>query len=72
MIIVRVEDTLFGQPPSRISHFSPPQRNDITDCKRAYSNEGVFYCGKRIRTVPDDMTPGGLALRQDRVCEDAL
>ena len=25
-----------------------------------------MYCGKRVRTVPDDMKPGGLALQQDQ------
>ena len=25
-----------------------------------------MYCGKRIRTVPDDVKPGGLSLQQDQ------
>ena len=28
--------------------------------------EVCCYCGKGIRTVPDDMKPGGLSLRQDQ------
>ena len=28
---------------------------------------GVLNCGKRVRTVPDDMKPGGLALQQDQM-----
>ena len=38
---------------------------DIKDVKRANDDGGVLYCGKRVRTVLDDMKPGGLALRQD-------
>ena len=32
-------------------------------------DDGVLYCGKRIRTVSDDMKPGVLSLRHDhQVC----
>ena len=39
---------------------------DIKDVKRADDDGGVLYCGKRVRTVPDDIKPGGLALQQDQ------
>ena len=29
-------------------------------------DDGVLYCGKRIRTVSDDMKPGVLSLRHDQ------
>ena len=35
--------------------------------KRAGVDGGVLYCGKRVRTVPDDMKLGGLALQQNKM-----
>ena len=69
MIIVHVDDMLLAtnnshQAESHISRLL--SKYDIKDVKRADDNGGVLYCGKRIRTVPDDMKPGGLSLQQDQ------
>ena len=51
---------------------------DIKDVKRADDDGGVLYCGKRVRTVPDDLKSAGLALRHDQTefviarCEPAI
>ena len=65
-IFVYVDDMLFATNDSHQagSHISRSSENTVSpSCKRADSNEGVLYSGKRIRTVP---RPGGLALRQDQ------
>ena len=38
---------------------------DVKDVKKADDGGGVLYCGKRVRTVPDELKLGGLALQQD-------
>ena len=58
MIIVHVDDMLFPNLTSLAS-----SANMTSKTKRADDDEGVLYCGKRVRTVPDDMKPGGLALQ---------
>ena len=68
-IIVHVDDMLLAtnnshQAESHISRLL--SKNDIKDVNRAVDGEGVLYCGKRVRTVPDDLKPVGLALRQDQ------
>ena len=70
MIIVHVDDMLPAtnnshQAESHISRFFT--KYDIKDVKRADDDGGVLYCGKRVRSVPDDMKPGGLALQQDQM-----
>ena len=42
------------------------RHRSATDAKKADDDGGVLYCGKRIRTVPDGMKPGGLSLQQDQ------
>ena len=70
MIIVHVEDMLSAtnnshQAESHISRFL--SKYDIKDVKRANDDGGVLYCGKRVRTMPDDVKPGGLSLQQDQM-----
>ena len=80
MIIVHVDDMLSAtnnshQAESHISRLL--SKYDIKDLKRANDDGGALYCGKRVRNVPDDMKPGGLALEQDQtefvktLCEPA-
>ena len=67
MIIAHVDDMLQATNNSHQaeSHFSRLlSKYDVKDVKRADDDGGVLYCGKRVRTVPDDMKPGGLALQQ--------
>ena len=69
MIIVHVDDMLLAtngshQAESHISRLLITY--EITHAKRADSDVGVLFCGQRIRTVPDDVKIGGVALRQDR------
>ena len=74
MIIVHVDDMLWATNDSHQveSHTSRFLRTyDVSDCKRADSDEGSCIVGKRVRTVPDDVTPGGLALRQQENPRDA-
>ena len=52
------------QAESHISRFL--RKYDVTDCKRADSNEWVLCYGKKILTVPDDITRGRMALRHDQ------
>ena len=52
------------QAESDISRFI--SKYDMKDVKRADDDGGVLYCGQRIRTVPDDVKPGGLSLQQDQ------
>ena len=57
------------------SHISRPLSTyDVKDVKRADDDGGVLYCGKRVRTVQDDVKLGGLTLRQDQTefCESSL
>ena len=67
-IIVHVDDMLLAtnnshQAESHISRLL--SKYDIKD-----DDGGVLYCGKRVRTVPDDMKLGGLSLQQDEArCE---
>ena len=68
IIIVHVDDMLLTTDNSHKaeSHFSRlMSKNDTKYVKRADENGGVLYCGKRVRTVPDDMEPGSLPVRQD-------
>ena len=70
MIIVHVDDMLQATNNSHHAEYHIPRLlwiYDITNIKRADSDEGVLYCGKRVRTMPNDMRPGGLALQQDRM-----
>ena len=74
MIIVHVDDMLPAtdnshQAESHISRLL--SKYDIKDVTRADDGGGVLYCGKGVRTVPDDLKPGGLAL-QDGVRESSL
>ena len=58
MIIVHVDEMLLATNNSRQaeSHVSRPfLKYDIKDVKRTDANGGVLYCGKRIRTVLDDV-----------------
>ena len=67
-IIVHVHDMLLATNNSHQADFHISRlfsKCDIKDVKRADDDGGVLYCGKRIRTVPDDMKPVGPALRQD-------
>ena len=57
MIIVHVEESHFSRLLSKY---------DIKDVKMADDDGGVLYCGKRVRTLVDDMKPGCLSLRQDQ------
>ena len=81
LINVPVDDMLLAndnshQAESHISRLIC--KYDIKDVKRADDDGGVLYCGKRVRTVPDDTKPAGLALRQDETefvvvrCEPAI
>ena len=68
MIIVHVDDVLRATDTSHqaVSHISRLlSKYDIKDVKRADDDGGVLNCGKRVRPVPEDMIPGGLALQQD-------
>ena len=69
MIIVHVDDMLLAtnnHHPAE-SHISRLlSKYDIQDVERADDDGGVLYCGKRIRTVPDNTKPVGLSLRQDQ------
>ena len=70
MIIAHVDDMLWAtnnshQAESHISRLL--SKYDIKDVKRADDDEGVLYCGKRARTVLDDMKPVVLALQQDQM-----
>ena len=70
MNIVHVDDILLatGNSHQAESHISRLlSKYDIKDVKRADDDGGVLYCGKRVRSVPDDMKPGGLALQQDQM-----
>ena len=67
MIIVHVDDMLLATNNSHHaeSHISRLlSKYDIKD--RTDDDGGVLYRGKRVRTVPHDMKPGGLSLRQDQ------
>ena len=76
MIIVHVDDMLLAtnnshQAESHISRLL--SKYDIEDAKMADGDGGVLYCGKRVRTVADDMKPGSVfATRPDGVCESPL
>ena len=68
MIIAHVDDMLLAtnnshQAESHISRLM--SKYDMKDVKRA-DDDGVLYCGKRTRTVLDDIKPGGLSLQQDQ------
>ena len=70
MIIVHVDDMLLDtnnshQAESHISRLL--SYFDFKDVKRTDDDGGVLYRGKRVRAVPDDMKPGGLALQQDQM-----
>ena len=52
------------QAESRVSRLL--SKYDIKDVKRADDDGSVLYSGKRVRTVLDDVKPGGLALQQDQ------
>ena len=47
---------------------------DIKDVKWTDDDGGVFYCGERVRSAPDDLKPSGsgLATRPDGVRESLL
>ena len=69
MIIVHVDDMLLAtndshQAETHISRLL--SKFDIKDVKKADDDGGVLYCGKRVRTVPDDMKPGGLPCNKTR------
>ena len=69
MTIVHVNDMLLAtnnshQAESHISRLL--SKYDIKNVRRDDNDTIILYCGKRVRTVPDDMKPGGLSLRQDR------
>ena len=77
MIIVHVDDLLLAtnnshQAESHISRLLSAY--DVKDVKRTDDDGGVLYSGKRVRTMPDDVKLGDLALRQEFVkprCEPA-
>ena len=69
IMIVHVDDmhlttTNSHQAESHITRVL--SKYDIKDAKRADDDGGVLYCGKRVRTVLDDLKPGGLGLRQNQ------